>query len=53
MFYGTTIEELIQIVAKAEEHAREMPKVEPLRLEPAAPAFFCEPPQSQALIGVA
>ena len=55
MYQGTTIEELIEIVARAEEHARQLQVREALVAEElCSPGFFCELPQAQpAMFGVA
>jgi hypothetical protein len=54
MFHGTTIDELVHIVERAEEHARVAEtatiKAKPM---PLIPAFMCEMPKQQVWYGVA
>ena len=52
MFHGTTIDELLNIVERAEEHARESEKIEVKPLE-VTPAFMYEIPNTQVWYGVA
>ncbi|MGI9103717.1 MAG: hypothetical protein ACR2IF_14860 [Terriglobales bacterium] len=53
MYTGKTIDELVNMVMRAEEHAHIEVMEEP-RLEPSMPRFFYDLPQSQPMhIGVA
>ncbi len=54
MFNGTTIDDLLNIVARAEEHAREV-VVEKVEVKPTQviPAFLYEIPSQQNWYGVA
>jgi hypothetical protein len=54
MFHGTTIDELLNIVERAEEHAREVePITMELKSEAAMPAFMYEIANQQVWYGVA
>ena len=54
MFHGTTIDELVQIVERAEEQARvaETVTISPKQVQ-LMPAFMCEMPKQQVWYGVA
>lgn len=52
MFNGTTIDELLNIVERAEEHARVSETIEVKPLE-VTPAFMYEMPNTQVWYGVA
>ena len=54
MFHGTTIDDLLHIVERAEQHARvsEMEKVE-VKPQQVIPAFLYEIPSQQSWYGVA
>jgi hypothetical protein len=51
MFQGTTIEELINSVVRAEEHAREQEKIQMTALERQAPLYRFE--LRREMVGVA
>jgi hypothetical protein len=54
MFHGTTIDELLNIVERAEEHARVTDTVTmEASPEPFVPAFMFEVPTQQVWYGVA
>ena len=53
MFHGTTIDDLLNIVERAEEHAR-VPEKVTMEVKPALmPAFMYELPKQQVWYGVA
>ena len=53
MFYGTTIDELMNIVERAEEHARTSEATMEAMSQEAIPAFMLEMKNQQVWYGVA
>ena len=55
MYSGQMLEELVQMVARAEEHARETRVSEPeMHMAPMyMPAYTCEAQNQQVFVGVA